>query len=225
MIVITMAFGTLLAAAACSRGGSDSDSGGDFNQALREYESASTSQAEGFAETVATAHLQKLEAVGNGGSETATQVLFQVMKDFENDGSSTGESLCQRLKPVIKDAGDGDREQERIDEARELSDDLVEDAMATALIKKALASPPENQDRLLGLLGIYARSSAGEDLVGLAALKEVGLVDEQGNFALPERGSEPHNSYTKWKVQVATGFQQTIDGLTAKAALISPTWE
>jgi hypothetical protein len=197
---------------ACS---SDSDGGGDdFDNALQAYESAVTTEAQAYAEAASTEHLAALSQVGETGThQNPTQAVLAVMKTLEGRASSSGQAICAQVGPLKEKAGD---DTARLTTIKQVSDSILIDSLASALLGKVLADSPEKRDATLDLLGVQATSPTNEPLHGLMALQVVSLVDSSGKIVIPGRGTDAHGEYVSWLRHQATGLQSTIDGLTAK---------
>lgn len=133
----------------------------------------------------------------------------------------------QDMKTIGAVISDGPRKLAgfRFDEAWRLAEDLVFDAMVTALLQGALAAPPEKRDQLLTGLGVRAvRDNPKEppgrgdtEFSGMAALQEAELLDPSGHFKVPELGTAEYNRYKKWYSGDAKGLAGQVD------ALVEPT--
>ena len=123
------------------------------------------------------------------------------------------------MRAIAKAASAGSRDlaARRIDQARTVAQDLVFDAMASALMQSALAAPSERRDQLLTALNVEAQAGDGTKLSGVAALQRAGLVGPDGRFTLPERDTREYEEYKTWASNEAEGFAGRVD------TLIEPT--
>lgn len=207
--LITIAM-SLSIAGACSR---DKGGGGDFDKALQDYEAAVTPEAQAYAEAAATEHLAALSQVGETGThKNATQAVLASMKALESRVSSSAQAICRQVEPLKEKAGD---DTDRLANVKRVSDSVIIDSVASALLGKVLVGSSDTRDGFLDLLGVQATSPNNEPLRGVAALQAVELVDGSGQLAIPERGTDAHSDYASWLRNQATGLQSTIDGLTA----------
>lgn len=207
--LITLAM-FLSVAGACS---SDNGGGDDFDKAVQAYEAAVTTEAQTYAQTAATEHLAALSQVGETGThQNPTQAVLAVMKTLESRVSSSAQTICAQAEPLKKKAGDNT---DRLATVKQVSDSILIDSLASALLGKVMAGSPEKRDPLLDLLGVQATSPTNEPLHGVMALQAVNLVDGSGQVVIPQRGTDAHDEYVSWLRHQATGLQSTIDGLTA----------
>jgi hypothetical protein len=206
---ITLAI-SLSVASACS---TDSGGKGDFDKALQDYEAAATPEAQAYAEMAATEHLAALSQVGETAvHKNPTQAALAAMKALESRVPSSAEAICEQVRPLKEKAGD---DAERLANLKRVSDSVIIDSMASALLGKVLAGPAERREAFLDLLGVQATDPNKEPLRGVAALQAVNLVNDSGEVVIPGDGSEAHSDYLSWLRHQATGLQSTIDGLTA----------
>lgn len=206
--LITLAM-SLSVAGACS---SDNGGEGDFDKALQGYEAAVTPEAQAYAEAAATAHLAALSQVGETGiHKNSTQAVLAAMGAIGSRVAPSVQAICVHKKPVEDKAGN---DAQRLTNLWRLSNSVITDALATALLGKVLAGPADKRDAFLDLLGVQATSPNNEPLHGVAALQAANLVDASGQFVIPKRGTEAHDEYVSWLRNQATGLRSTIDVLT-----------
>lgn len=103
------------------------------------------------------------------------------------------------------------------DAAHTMADRVVWDSLASALLRRALAAPPEERDRLLAGLGVEAVADDGTRLTGVAALQDASLLDAAGHFALPKPGTEEYVQYEDWASEEARRFASRVDTLAESA--------
>jgi hypothetical protein len=205
--LITLAMS--LSVGACS---SDNGGEGDFDKALQDYDAAIAPEAHAYAEAAATGHLAALSQVGETGvHKNSTQAVLAAMKAIESRVTPAVQAICVHAGPLEEKAGN---DAERLTNLKRLSDSVLIDALATALLAKVLAGPADKRDTFLDLLGVQATSPNNEPLRGIAALQAVNLVDASGQFVIPKRGTDAHDEYVSWLRNQATGLRSTIDGLT-----------
>lgn len=177
----------------------DSGGGGDsgYNEALETYKGSAAKRTAEVAEAIAAAYVEQL-AVG-----PPDDAFF---KQFEGKVSELAEYLCSQIKDLQGKAGSGDAKAGRLDELRVASEDIVRDGFVGALIGKVLATPQEQREQLLSTLGVKAVGSDGAELQGTAALNATGLLNNQGQIAIPNQGTDQYTRYERWLTEQARGF-------------------
>lgn len=103
------------------------------------------------------------------------------------------------------------------DAAHSMAEAVVWDSMATALLNRAVAAPPDHRDQLLAELGVHAVASDGTRLTGTAALRDAGLLNADGHFTLPRLGTAEYGRYKTWLSHEAAGFASRVDVLVGPA--------
>ncbi len=200
---------SLSVAGACS---SENGGGADFDKALQDYEAAVTPAAQAYAEAAAIEHLAALSQVGeNGAHKNPTQAVLAAMDATKGRVSPSVQAICVHREPLEEKARN---DAERFRNLQRISDSVLIDSLASALLSKVLAGPADKRDAFLDLLGVQATSPNNEPLRGVAALQAVNLVDGSGQLVIPKWGMEAHDEYVSWLRNQATGLRSTIDGLT-----------
>ena len=194
--------------AACS----SDNGGGDFDKALLDYEAAITPEAQAYAEAAATEHLAALSRVGETGvHKNATQAGLAAIDAIKGRISPSVQAICVHRAPLEEKARN---DAERFRNLQRVSDSVLIDSTASALVGKVLAGPADMRDSLLDLLGVQATSPNNEPLRGVAALQAVKLVDASGQFTIPKLGTDAHDDYDSWLRDQATDLRGTIAVLT-----------
>jgi hypothetical protein len=194
--------------AACS-GGSGGDGDSSFTDAQRTYEE---STARRTAEVAGTLTAASVEQLASGAS-----VNESFAKQFQGEISNFTIFLCDQIKALGNRAGSGDTKTKRLDNVRVASEELVRDGFARALLEKVLALPAEQRETLLDALGLKATSTDSAELPGTQALKNAGLLDAQGQIAIPQRGTDQYTRYERWLQEEAPGLAGTISILSGNA--------
>jgi hypothetical protein len=200
---------SLFVAGACS---SDNGGSGDFDKALQDYEAAVTPAAQAYADAAATEHLAALSQVGETGiHKNPTQAVLAAMDAIKGRVSPSVQAICVHREPLEQTTRN---DAERFRNLQRVSDSVLIDSLASALLGKVLAGPADKHDSFLDLLGVQATSPNNHQLRGVAALQAVNLVDASGQLVIPRWGTDAHDEYVSWLRQQATGLRSTIDGLT-----------
>ncbi|MGH9195991.1 MAG: hypothetical protein ACRD1T_09655 [Acidimicrobiia bacterium] len=188
--------------------GCSGDSGGSgFAEAQKTYEQEATERADTLAGLMADAYVEQISS-GVSGLDT-------VAEQFEGQVSGLNEFLCDRVEVLAKDAGSGDTKASRLDDVRVATEEIVQDAVAGALLDKALSAPAEQRDQILDGLGVESAAPDGTALRGTAALQDVGLLDGQGRLTIPKRKTDEHIRYERWAFGEARSFGGTVGKLIA----------
>jgi hypothetical protein len=204
LIAIVTASG-LAPACSGSPGEDGGGGGGGYDEALASYRAAASERADAFAALVAPAYLQQLTT---GTPDPESPVLEQ----YKDAISEASDSLCQGVAEPAEQAGSGDIKQRRLDGLFATSRQIVQDAVASALLNGALAAAPERRDQLLDLLGVKATAPDGTPLRGADAIRVAGL-DPQSPIDLPQPGTPEYTKYRDW-VSAAAGFEGAVISLT-----------
>jgi hypothetical protein len=183
-----------LLGAGCSGGSSDSE----YKEALKAYEESAVNRTDEVAGTIAAAYVEQLAS--------SPSVDDSFLNKFDGDITGLTDFLCDQIKGLRAKAGSGKRKDERLDDVRVSSEDLVKDGFARALLGRVVAAPAEQRDQLLDALGVKDTASDGAELRGTAALQSVGLLDGQNRVAIPELRTDQHVRYERWLHEDAAGF-------------------
>lgn len=208
-VVIGVTFATVIVLSGCK---DDSEAEARRYQGARGAFTASTrSDSRRLASTVAAPYLDRL-AADDSAPEPG------IVQQFQSQYAEFNEAYCRELKAIgtVVTAGSRGLSAQRLDETRTAARELVFDAMASALLQGALDAPSERRDKLFDGLAIQAKADDGTKLSGIAALQEAGLVDLNGRFTFPERGTRQYEEYKTW-FDDAEGLASRID------LLIKPT--
>jgi hypothetical protein len=184
-------------------GCSGSDSGSGYAEARQAYEQSATKRTDEVAGPIAAAYAERLTS---GSTDDA------FFRQFEGAISGLTESLCSQIKDLRGKAGSGNTKAQRLDDLRVTSEDLVQDGFVRAVLGRILSAPPEQREQLLTTVGVKASGTDSSELQGTAALKDVGLLDAQGQLAIPQRGTDQHVRYERWLFTQTPGFA----GITSK---------
>ena len=210
-VVIGATFATVMVLSGCK---------GDSEGEARRYQAAHDSfvasvrsDSARLANEVAPVYLDRRAAGAEG------YLGANVIRQFQPQYDEFNQAYCRTMTAIAKAASAGPRglAARRIDEARTAAQDLVFDAMASALIQSALAAPSERRDQLLIGLSVKAQAEDGTKLSGVAALQRAGLLGPDGRFTLPERDTREYEEYKTWASNEAEGFASQVD------LLIEPT--
>lgn len=184
------------------------ESGGSgFAEARQTYEQEASERADTLAGLMADAYV--------GQASSGVPSLNTVAEQFEGQVSGLNEFLCDRVEVLAKQAGSGDTRASRLDDVRVATEEIVQDAVAGALLEKALSAPAEQRDQLLDGLGVEGSAPDGTALRGTAALQDVGLLDGQGRLKIPERETDAHIRYERWAFGEARSFGGSVSKLIA----------
>lgn len=202
MIVLAAALGVTLPAC-------DGDSKGEARRYQAAYDAFIASVRRDSAElanSVAAAYLDRTAA---DDPDRESNVIRQFLPQYQEFNAA----YCRDLKAAGEAiaAGSESRAARRVSDARSMAGDLVNDAMASAILQGALAAPPERRDQLLAGLAVQAKAPDGTRLSGVAALQDAGLVGPDGRFAMPSPGgTAEYGRYETWKSHEAEGFGSRI---------------
>jgi hypothetical protein len=210
--VVLLLIGVLVPAACSTSGGS-----GDYEPAFRKYEQVVMSEAQKLAAVEPAAYIQELSAVGTeGGKANETQALFAVMGKFKEQGTASGDTLCNAFKVHAEKAGSGKNRDERLDNAREQTRKILRDTISSALISQVVAAPPDRRETLFIQLGVLATSADGKQLIGADALQSLGFLDTSGKLAIPPGGTQQYEDFERWLLKEGKGLSSAAGGLIGK---------
>jgi hypothetical protein len=178
-------------------GCSGTESGSGYAEARQAYQQSATKRTDDVAGPIAVAYVERL---ASGPSDEA------FFKQFDGQLLLLTDSLCADIEDLRGKAGSGKAKTARLDELRVASEDLVRDRFVTALLGRILSASPEQREELLNTVGVKATATDGAEIPGSAALKEVNLLDSQGQIAIPARGTNEYVRYERWLSSQARGF-------------------
>ena len=195
----------LVLAAACSGGSSDSE----YAEALKAYEESAVRRTDGVAGPIAAAYIERLSS--------SPSVEDSFLNKFDGDITGLTDFLCDQIKGLSGKAGSGKRKDERLDDVRVSSEDLVKDGFVRAVLGRVMTAPAQQREQLLAALGVKGTASDGAELQGIPALQNVGVLDGQNQVATPELRTDQHVRYERWLHGDAAGFGGIISKLMGDA--------